>query len=300
MVFHLETYNSQANIALSFTATSSGTETEVGLAYSLASQFNTILIQASAAYNGQPVFSDQLPISSFNVTVTDHVVCIWSQANFRIELTSNTTGSSILVGPSPVLVTLQKAKNYAPLLGIEFSDFNENNLTDKQIMVLMELASDQIVKLTNNNIINSTYLKEHIGNMTGTLTLGKGPITSWDVPYIRRPYIILVTAIPLGQAAIAYNVVTRLKLVNYRFTNDLMNLFDPFEMNNEVKMSYRAGFLNIPRIIQEKVVEMSSLMLTDTNIKSLKGGSAAVEFRAPQEVLNAISQELRAYRNSEF
>lgn len=297
ILFHLETFNAQTNIALTIPVTSTGAPDEITLALRIQNQVNTILVQASASYQGGPVFSDQEPQATFDVTRSDHCVCIWSQAEFRLRMDSNDTGAQIRIGPSPTLITLPKAKAYAPLMGVTFSDFNEVDLTDDQIIQLLEIASDQIGRLINNNIVISTYLHEAIGNMVGTMRLGKGPLVDWDVPYIRRPYIILITAIPLGQSAIAYNVVRNLKLVNYRFTNSLMNLLDPYEMNNEIKMTYRAGFMNIPTIVQEKVIQMASIMLNDANVKTLKGGSFSVEFRLPTEVLDSIARELKFYRN---
>lgn len=297
LVLQLETFNAYSNVSLTLTVTSDQAQDEITYARSIHQQVQVQLVQASASYWGQPVFSDQAPLSTFKLSRTDHIVCFWSQAEFRLYVVSNDAGAEIQIASSPTFLTLAQAQDFAPLVGLEFTDFNEDDLTNSQILTLLQLASDQIVRLINNNIVISCYLKEHIGHMTGTLGLDYGPVVEWDVPYVRRPYVILVTAIPLGQSAIAYNVIRNLKLVNYRFTNDLIDVFDPYEMNNEVKMTYRAGLLNVPRVIQEKVLQICSMMLTDTNIKSLKGGSFAVEYRPPVEVLEAIALELRAYRN---
>lgn len=67
-------------------------------------------------------------------------------------------------------------------------------------------------------------------------------------------------------------------------------------MNNEVKMTYRAGYMNIPSIIKEKTLIVTGLLLNDPNVRSLKGGSFAVEFRLPIDTLKSISAELSAYK----
>ena len=77
-----------------------------------------------------------------------------------------------------------------------------------------------------------------------------------------------------------------------------MNAGDPFDTNNEVKVTYRAGYMNIPRIVQEKTLLIVALMLNDPNVKSLKGGSFAVEFRLPIETLKSISAELSGFKIS--
>lgn len=297
LVLSLETFNAANNISLTLTVTSGAAQDEITYARSIHQQVQVQLIQASANYGGLPVFSDQAPYATFVLARTDHVVSFWSQAEFRLQVVSNAAGAEIQISSAPTFLTLSMASAMAPLVGVEFTDFNEVSLTESQIMLLLQMASDQIARLLNNNIVMSNYLHEHVGNMQGSMSLSKGPINTWDVPYIRRPYVILITAIPLGQTALSYTVLRKLKIVNYRFDNELIDTTDPFEMNNEIRMTYRAGLMNIPKIIQEKVLQISSLLLSDNNIKTLKGGSFAVEFRLPTEVLASIAVELRSYRN---
>ena len=296
--FTLATTDAIPNISLTLTASSTSGDDEITVAQSIVSQFNTQLAFASALYTGTPVFSDQAPAATFYVASTDHCVSIWSQARYRLQLTSNTAGTSVVIGPCPIPITLARALALGPLTGVDFTDSNENLLSNSQIINLLEYSSDQVMRLINNYFVIACHLHEHLGNMEDTIFLRAGPIVDWDRPNIRRPIAILSIAIPILQSSIAFSVDRRSKMVNYRYGNSLMYTWDPYDMNNEVKMTYRAGHLNFPRILQEKIVQAASLTLNDTNIKSLKGGSFAVEFRLPIETLRAITQELRQYEQN--
>lgn len=294
--FSVQTYDATSNISLTLTVTSVGTEDEISLANSICNQLTTLIAQASATYTGQPVISQYPPNATFYLDKTDHCVSVWSQAQYRLQLVSNNTGAVLKIGPTPTLITLARAQALAPLLGIDFTDFNEESLTDVQIMDLLEITSNQIINIINNPLVIANYLMEVKGNMTGSIKLKSKPVLDYDPPYIVRPNLLLPITLPILQSAFAYEVIRSKGLFTYRYDNSMFTVWDPFEMNNEVKMTYRAGLLNIPRIVQEKLLILCSLALTNTNVKTLKGGSASVEFRTPQEVLKAIAQELSQYR----
>lgn len=296
--FEVETYDAAQNITLTFNVSALGSWDEIKLAKSISDQMNTILLQASAAYsqNPYPVFANYPPNATFYVSKTDHIVSFWSQAQYRLQLVSNNTGASIRISSAPTFVTLAKAKSMAPLIGIDFSDFNEEDLSDNQIMELLEMSSNQIVNIINNPLVIANYLLEKRGTMTGSIRLKSKPVLDFDAPYVIRPNVILPLALPILLTGWTYEIVRDKGLFTYRYSSDLIQAWDPFEINNEVKMTYRAGQLNIPKIVMEKVLEISGLALNNTNIKSLKGGSASVEFRLPQDTYKSISQELGQFR----
>lgn len=298
LTFHLETFDSDPNISLTMMVSALEGEDEITVAERVKSQCSTILRQASAYYNGIPVFSNQVPAATFDLQRTDSCVSFWSQATFRLRLTGNTTGCSLKIASTPTPITLAQAKSIAILNGVAFEDGNENTLTDNQIMDLVEIASNQIIEILNNPFVIACYLHEYLGNMEDTFFLRYGPIVNWDQPYIRRPFYLLYDALSLLQTKVNFSVDSRLRMVNYRYQNDLFSSWSPGEMNNEFKMTYRAGFMNFPRLLLDKIVQASSLALNNTNVKSLKGGSFAVEFRLPIETLQAIALEMRQYKNN--
>lgn len=297
MVFNFTTYDANPNITLTMTVSAAAGLNEVAVAREIHDQLTVQLIQASAQYNGIPVFSNQTPKATFFIGQSDNIVSVWSQATFLLTEISNATGAAIQISSNPTYVTLAQAKSLAPLLGFEFTDANEAELTDEQIMVVLQLASNQISSIVNNNLVIANYLLEYIGNMEGSTSLQYGPVVNYDTPVILPPlYAIMAQAYYIYLYPYSFQVNRKLRILNYRFTSQLMGDGDPFEMNNEVKMTYRAGFMNIPSIIKEKTLLVTTLMLNDANVRSLKAGSFAVEFRLPIETLKAIYAELGAYR----
>ena len=296
LVFSLTTYDAASNISLTFSVSALSTDTEVSLARQINNQITTILTQASAYWNAIPAFSNQPPNASFYLGQTDNIVSIWSQAQFLLTLDSNDSGSTIQISSNPTFVTLATAKAWGPLLGLNFSDSNEVLLTDDQIMAMLQIASNQICSLINNNLVIANFLQEYIGHMDDAVLLRVGPILSYDTPVIRPPIYAIANSYYLYLYPYSFQVDRKLKLLNYRFASNLMGDGDPFDSNYEVKMTYRAGYLNIPKIIQEKTLLITTLMLNDPNVKSLKGGSFAVEFRLPVETYKSISAELSAYK----
>jgi hypothetical protein len=302
-VFQVQTYDATPNLTFTVTCTATAGDSEITMAYNYLNAFNFYFIANGAYYGtsntggGIPVFSDQNPQPTFYADRTDHVVSFWSQARYSITQISDTTGSKFNMGPNGTLVTYAQAQDYAPMLGTIFEDLYENSLAQQQILDLLAICSDQIIKLVNNNFVVSNYLHEHVGCLNGSIILRTGPILDYDTPLVRRPYVVLITAVPLGQTKISYQVDRKTKLFNYRFTNDLIDLTEPLEMNNDFKLTYRAGYQNIPTIVKEKIINVANLVLTDTNLSALGGGSAKFTFRLPIETLKAIAVELRNYRN---
>lgn len=297
IVFNFTTYDANPNVSLTITVSALATDDEVSLARKIHDQVVVQLIQASAQYSGVPVFSNQTPKATFAIGQSDNIVSVWSQATFLITEISNTIGAVVQIAPNPTFVTLAQARSLGPLLGFDFTDVNEVDLTDGQIMLALQMASNQIASIVNNNLVIANYLLEYIGNMEGSTSLQYGPVVNYDTPVILPPlYAIMAQAYYIYLYPYSFQVNRKLRILNYRFTSQLMGDGDPFEMNNEVKMTYRAGFMNIPSIIKEKTLLVTTLMLNDGNVKRLKGGSFDVEFRLPIETLKAIYAELGAYR----
>ena len=298
IVYNITTYDAETNISLNVTVSATTGESEIALARRINEQVTVQLVQASAQYSGLPAFSSQVPQATFYLGQTDHIVSVWSQATFLITEVSNATGAAIQISSSPTFVTLAQGQDLGPLLGLDYTDANEVALTDAQIMTVLQLASDQIVRLTNNDLVIACYLHEYIGSMQGTILLRQSPIVNYDRPAVLPPILVSTGLYYVYNYYSSFQVDRKLRLLNYRFGSNLMNAGDPFDTNNEVKVTYRAGYMNIPRIVQEKTLLIVALMLNDPNVSELRGGSFQVKFRLPIETLKAVSAELSAYKIS--
>lgn len=297
IVFSLETLDATSNIALVLNVSATAGDSEITLARKIKDQLVIEVGQASATYSGMPVMCTTLPLATFYTARTDHVVSIWSQAQFSLAQVSNNTGAILKISSTPTLLTLAQAKNIGPLLGVDFMDDNGINYTDQQIMDSMELASGQIISLVNNNFVISNYLEEHIGHMEGAIQLRIGPIIDYDTPVVLPPSLIPTSLNYLITYGGSFAIDRKTKILAYRFDSNLFNVYDPFEMRNEVKLTYRAGLMNIPKIVIEKTLQISSFLDDILGVTELKGGSFDVKLGLPTDVIKLIAAELRAYRN---
>lgn len=250
------------------------------------------------AYSGVARFSNEFPLPTFRITRTDNIIAVWSQAMFSVTVSSNTSGALVNIGPSPTLLDLVQAKNLALIMGGDFNDATDTVLPDNIICMLLETASDRVCKLVNNNFVYSGYLHELIGNLTGSTFLKMRPVIDYDPPQLRRPTILNLTSMLIARSAISYDVDRQSGIVNYRFTNALVNVAEVFDRNNEIKMSYTAGYMRIPTIVQEKTLQLAfeTMQSADGSIQELKGGSLGVKYFRPLETLQWLATELRDYR----
>lgn len=304
--FNFTTYDADPNVSFSIPVSLTAGHGEVQTSIDIITQINDYLNNnyytdtngnpQLLQYNGSATFSNQLTAPTFRPTRTDLSTCIWSQAQFELTLTSNTSGAIIKLTPKPVYVSITEAKRFAPVLGVDYSDIDENFLSDDQLGLLLELASDQVSTIINNNIVSSTYLHEEAGRRTGSIFFKVRPGQSFDLPQMRRPYIIGVTSILITKSPVAYNFNKRTGELQYRFTNDLIEISEPFDLYNEIKGTYIAGYLNIPVCIKHAVINFATTILEDPNVRSLKGGSLEVNFVPPLEALRYTMTLLREYR----
>lgn len=300
ITLNFRTFDADSNIDLSVDIDLDTEEDENATAQTILEGINTFLIANNIKYNdtpnGAPVFSNEQPRPTFRCDRTDHIISIWCQARYEVRLTDNSADVQLRIEPHPTFLTIEEAPNFAVINGVEFKDINENELTREQLGMLLSSASDQVTKLINNKIVRSTYLQSVVGSRTGSIQLKVRPVVGYDLPQVRRPYIIGITSILITKSPVAYQCDPETGILNYRFNNDLIEISEPFDMNNEIKVTYIGGYQFVPTMIKSATIYMATQMLEDQNVKSLKGGSMAVEFRPPAESLRYMLNLLREYR----
>lgn len=291
LTLSISTYDADPNVVFSVTTSGISSDDEIDLAFKLETALNTALtanVQTILGeshdlnYEGLPLFNGDTVIPLFKVTRSDHVVCIWSQSKYRIKTTSNSWNNHTVVDSVPVLCTLDKLSLLAEVFGIDLIDKNGDDLTTTMIVNILKAASAEIVTFTRgNNFVISTYLKEVVGEIVGAIILDKKPVTTFDIPYFRTPpsygRLFLGTRLPGN-----YQMIHERGRLQFSASNSLIDMAEPFDNNNEVKMTYQAGYWNIPPIVLEKVVQLFSRALNlgsqAGNIKALQGGTGRIEY----------------------
>lgn len=290
---NLTTYDASPNITLTLTITGSDpSDSEDSLARKAYDQINTILIQNSLNYSGEVTLFPGTPSNTFRVTRTNHVLCFYSEAQFDIDIDSDTIGSIIRKDTDPYLTTVSKMSNQSNILGQDLTD-----LTNSQIADLIGIISSKIVQALKNPIVMSTYRHEAYTNWNYGTKLAKLPIVSIDPPYIRRPdlFTFLTTGRSTNDPLSIYNVDYKTGWMMYRYSQDLLLSYEPFDYNNNFRLTYVAGERQIPAIIQSTIADLVNAVLNDSDVAKLSGGTFSIEPKHFSHIFNEKMQFLKRY-----
>lgn len=301
ITFQIQTYDASTNATLTLVATGiTITDSEAAIANKIKTQLDTQLVQYHANYVGVASYGTDVPPALFRLGRTDHIVSIFSESQFSFEILTDTTGGMNYIQNIPVLVTISKARTWGLFEEQPFEDEDDNALTNQQMADLLCMGSAKFVNITNNYIVQSTFVHTEWGFYTKGIQLKKYPVFSMDGPRIRRPNILSSVVIDNTQdLASKYTLDNENGWVMFRFAQEMLLNYEPFDMGNEIKISYVGGYKQIPIDIQQAVVKLTSVIQNDVDIKSLKAGSFAVEFRPDVIVLGDIFLELKKYFRSE-
>lgn len=292
----VETLDSNPLGAFTVEVSGEANDTEIKMATRIQNAMNTAIDVAGYQYLGQPRFSSEVPTPSFQVNRTEHVVSIWSESQFQITVEQDDSGAIIPVTETAVIETVREAKDTATILGISLADRNGTPFTDEQIASLLGINCDRLLTMLNNNIVVCTYKFECSGAFTSGAYLGVTPVVNFDMPWLRRPGLFNADVYTFMIDKASFNLIPKTGLLKYRHTNNILNAVETFDKENEVKITYRAGYPQIPAIIKEKVIQITAIFQSNTNIASLKGGSFEIKYTDPEKPLKMIMSQLGAYQ----
>lgn len=121
------------------------------------------------------------------------------------------------------------------------------------------------------------------------------PGLSIDQPLVRRKNLYEMYSIP-QYSTLAYNWIRHTGQLVFRFNQTFVNAGEPFELDNEVRVTFMAGEYTIPREIQKGLVDFMSVVLTGTSgIEELAGGTFRVKFRNYEFELQRVMRSLKHY-----
>lgn len=289
--FTLETFDSTADSTITGSVTGITTsDSERDIAIKVYDQLGTIIIQNSASYIGTPESLPNPPPPTFQLTRTDHVVCLWSQAAFEFELT-NATGAILSLRTSPVLSTVSEAQSFGAVMKQNFSGY-----TTAQIATLLEILSDEVTSITRNNFVASTYSVSFNTDKIDGVRLPRYPVLDMDTPKTSRPFLILNIADTTVTDETSRYFIQEDGWVMYKFSQDLVHVWnEPFDMNNQWMVTWIAGYRKIPDRVKMAMVKISPFYTNYTIYEELAGGTSKVKFRDEAKEKKRIFQELREY-----
>lgn len=311
---NVESLNADTNVSFAVTTAGSSGDDEIDMAKRLQEAFITVLTNTSAdvlvdgveatvplLYTGTPVYSSTTPLPTFQVTRTGHVLCIWSQCQFRAKLSSS-LDNQMLVNDAPVLSTLSEFEDMAAIRGVDLETLEGTSLTTAQKVILLKSVSSQITQYLKNPIVMSTYLEEITGRITMGIRTKKRPIVEFDSPRMRYAVLLWTVVSGVIRSIKGYDVNHSTGWIKWRHHSPLLDTREPFGYNNEVKMTYVAGYMDIPFIIKEKLVSLAGIMLSGDeaggSIVMLAGGTGRVQYSSEgtSDTVKFILDQLGSYR----
>lgn len=295
----LTTYDAPTNLTIVANITGiSSSDDEDTIARAILDQGKIIISQYGATYNGYPDYLVDGPAATFRVTRTDHCLCFYSESQFTLEITNNEIGSILLIESIPALMTNQEAEDMAALIVLDLTDSGGSTLTATQLANFILLASSEFVTYTKNPIVASTYVFENWGNWQESVKLDMIPLISVDPPYTRRPnlfsFFISMSDYPDNRNVYDFNSKTG--WVAYRFAQEVFEAYEPFDDNNEWKISYVAGHKSIPLIVKKAIIQLMGVLgdIGDADVKDLRGGTFQVGLMDIKDKLKLIFMPIKS------
>lgn len=297
-----KTFNSTLTYALTGL---SGLETEQQMAYKTYQQLTTFLVQQGKIFTtdysltGVPYYSDLPAVQQYNVTMTDHCVCVWAQSMFTISA-SGTMGQIIHCDNTPTLLTVPDCRNIATVTGIDLTDNDGIDLNDNEVATLLRLTSAKLCGFTNNKIVISTYIQEDTTDWTYGIYLRKTPVVDFVPPQVRQPIAFnLFSAVTYATVKQNYSIEPNTGYLGYRFAQNIVDYVEPFQQFNDVLTTYISGFPHIPTDIENSIVQLIPIVQGQqlSGVESMAGGSFKISFGSNgiMDSYNTIMQSLRQY-----
>lgn len=247
-----------------------------------------------------PVYGSQSPSSQARPAVTDHVVSLFSQAQFSLLASSNTVGATIHISTTPIYCTLSEARQRGPLRRQYWRLNDGTSMTDDQVIEVLEAACGDWINISNNYITQTCCVAERDGNLTDGIQLMKYPIVVTDTPRVRRPSILqtLVADTTTIDILSKYIVNRDTGWLTFRFAQNLVFNYEPFDFYNEIKVSYVGGYMSIPHEVKMLVLDISTFSGPPRQESELKSGTTSAKFYLPNVMYKDICNRYKSYMRS--
>lgn len=306
----VETINAQANLLQQMVVTGVNlNDSPITIAFNAQAQLTVQLAQYGIAYtgapqftslgiidpSGSPNFSSQLGLATFRITQSDHVLCFFSEADFILSVSNDTTGCYQYVSDVPLLGTIAQINTFGPISGLVLETVAGAALSTDQIVYLIELASSKLIQILNNNIVVCTYVHEAIGYWQRSFFLREGiPGIYFDGVRVKPSTSVLMYGILVGNSlSMNWNYKRATGELNYIPSQNLIGAYEPSAMGNEIKISYVAGNFHIPRAILSGLMDLMTAILENRgDISELKTGTWSVKFNNNNPLINQIRDDL--------
>lgn len=269
-------YFSPANVTISGQITGLQTgDDEITIAFKIGTQLATIIEQNGATFKGVPRSVPAGAAATFRTIRTDHVLNLFSESQFRFTISGDTTGIILDISDEPTLCTVAFAKQYGKVYGQLWIDYSTGaTLSNTDIAAALRMMSAELIMECRNPIVMSGFVHEMMTRGTSGTWLRHRPVVYVDMPHILSAHFLSFLSIPIIDVLSAYFIESRNGYIDYRFHQDFVEAFEPFDEGNIFRMSYVAGFKQIPDAIKIAILRLSTISDFDPRIGELQGGTS--------------------------
>ena len=294
VVVTLSTSNQATPLSVSAASIPTGAGlTEKQIAQAIAAGINTMLIANSIQYQGVPYFTQDGPSPfTFRTWVTDHIINVWSQGPFAIEIASSDPTMIVLCKSHPVYPTVADADQLAPMFNVKLSQ-NGVPFTDPQIALACSVASAEIVSyLGGYPGIGSQMIMTEFGFDTDACFTDYTPVISWDNAVIRGPSLVGTPDANTVQITSNVQIEWDTGAVNFTSWGFVPYIFRPLDKDNVLMMTYVAGLNKVHDIFKQEAMRLAGFLSVPMHFTSIKSNSMSVNLRGRDDVEQTVRGNL--------
>lgn len=297
--FNITSYNATPNVSLTVTVTGINVGmSEEQVAMTMCQQISSAFFTNGVLFQGVLGTLVSPTSAAFQTAVTDHVISVFSQSQYSFTQVADTTGCNYFLDTTPIFCTVDEAMAFGPLANQMLQGCN-GPLTTQQIIDLLAMASSDAVGILRNNIVSCFYVFYFTTMLTNAIKFPNTPIQFYWNPYTLRPTIIaMATQVATFDLASRYEVDFRSGWCTFRFAQDILFNYEPFDYNNQWYIAYQAGYNQIPREIKTAILRWSYVIQSVgfLNVSSISDGNTEIKYSVDKNIEKRnIFSTLRQY-----
>ncbi len=250
----------------------------------------------NAVYNGTPVFNTDTFPFTFRPLITEHVVSLWSQSNYSIEIASYPTGMEVVTSNDPIFCTLRRAYELGPVTGVTFKTTDLQPMTPPMMIMALEAASSKIIStLDGFNVIPTTYFQMASGEWQRGVTCKYCPLIRVDHIVAKGPYL------PQYVFSLGSSIIQRVEpnpetgSIKFLDWSNSVGLREAADFGNAIIWSYTAGYEYVTTSLAQTSLQVLALNQTPFEVQSFSGASFSMRFRDPTEAQRMINGYLARF-----
>ena len=272
------------------------TDNEIQCAQKIYNGIQNGLALSNAVYNGTPVFNTDTFPFTFRPLIADHIVSMWSQSNYTIEISEFPTGMEVVISNDPVYITLSKAFELAPLTGLLLRDSLGNKILPPQLIAALKAASSKIVSILDGFVvIPTTYYQMAGGEWQRGVTTKYCPIIRLDNIVAKGPYL------PQYVFSLGSSIIQRVEpnpetgSIKFLDWSNSVGLREASDFGNAIIWTYTAGYEYVTDSLGQITLQILALNQVPFEVQSFSGASFSMRFKDPLKAQQMINGYLNRF-----